>query len=311
MTYLSDFGPYQVNEATVMPNSAVSPYQPLIARWPDSPPVGCVVFCHGLGSNGREYARLSSHWASHGYLVLHPTFADSIVEVARAEPGLGLDPQADLTGWTTLPNVRARMHQKLHTPAFWLERVAIVTAVLDALDSIAATTCGKRPLPCAIAGHSFGAHTTQLLAGAEIDTPDGPRTFFEPRFDCALILSGQGRDQQGLRDGSWDGMTGPVLTVTGTRDMGAKGGDWHWKCEPFQLAPCGGKYLAVLQDADHYLGGLDERAGQPQVPAHREAVRQITLAFIDANLRHRSEALDWLDSIGTELGASKLLFRRK
>ncbi|MCB1341196.1 MAG: hypothetical protein KDK24_09050 [Pseudooceanicola sp.] len=309
MIYSPDLGPYPVKEAEVLPGTAVSPYQPLVARWPDAAPVGCVIFCHGLGSNGREYANLSRYWASHGYLALHPTFADSIIEVAKAEPALGLDPDSDLTGWTSLPEVRARMHQKLHSPAFWLARVDIVQTILEMLDSVLAATCGAADLPLAIAGHSFGAFTTQLLAGAEIDLPDGPRTFRDNRFRSAIILSGQGRDQQGLRDGSWDGMAGPVLTVTGTRDMGAKGGDWHWKCEPFDLAPPGGKYLAVLENGDHYLGGFADR--QPQVPAQIAAVNALTLAFLDATLRQRGDAADWLNGIGTRVGDAPLIFKTK
>ena len=37
-------------------------------------------------------------------------------------------------------------------------------------------------LPLAIAGHSFGAYTAQLFAGAEIDRPDGPRRFHDPHL---------------------------------------------------------------------------------------------------------------------------------
>src|SRR5690606_13641134 len=108
----------------------------------------------------------------------------------------------------------------------------------------------------AITGHSFGAYTAQLFAGAEIDLPgEGPRNFRDDRFSAAILLSAQGRDQQGLREGSWDGIEGPMLNVTGTLDGGAKGQDWHWKMEPYELAPAGDKYLAVLVGADHYLGG--------------------------------------------------------
>ena len=289
--------------------------RPLVCRWPaDRAPRGFVVFCHGLGSNGGEYAALSAHWAGHGYLVIHPTFRDAIGIVAREEPALGLDPRADLAGWTAIPHVRARLHEILHDPARWLERVEEVRALMAALPDIVDATCGAQaaPLPGAIAGHSFGAFTAQLLAGTGIDMPGAPaRRFRDRRFGAAVLLSAQGRDQQGLRDGSWDAMDGPVLTVTGTLDRGAKGGDWRWKSEPYELAPAGGKYLAVIEDGDHFLGGFIDRAPQRQVPAQQDTVRRLTLAFLDAHLADDAAARGWLGRIDDAVGDCRLLFKRK
>jgi predicted dienelactone hydrolase len=313
--YISDFGAHGLREAhDILAGHPAFAERPLVCRWPDGGAEGFVVFCHGLGSSGSEYSALSGHWARHGYLAIHPTFRDAIGVVAREEPQLGLDPRADLSGWTAIPHVRARMHEILHAPERWLERVALVRSLMTALPEIFEATCGglAKPISGAIAGHSFGAYTAQLLAGAEIDLPgtSGCR-FRDERFRAAVLLSAQGRDQQGLRDGSWNAMTRPVLNVTGTLDRGAKGGDWRWKSEPFELAPSGGKYLAVLEDADHYLGGFADRAVQRQVPAQQEAVKQITLAFLDANLRDRQAARDWLGSIAGSVGECPLLFKRK
>lgn len=287
----------------------------LTCRWPaDCAPSGFVLFCHGLGSNGREYVELARHWARHGYLVIQPTFADAIGRVAAHEPELGLDPGADLSRWTQIPAVRARMFEILHAPEHWLERIATTNSLMDKLDKVFDATSGwpGRTVPGAIAGHSFGAYTAQILAGAEIDLPGAPaRRFRDDRFSAAILLSAQGRDQQGLRDGSWDGVDGPALTVTGTRDQGAKGGDWRWKSEPFDLAPAGGKYLAVLEDGDHYLGGFADNRLQTQVPSQQNAVRQLTLAFLDAHVRGRPAARDWLGAIHDRVGDCRLLFKRK
>lgn len=287
----------------------------LTCRWPSGrAPLGYVLFCHGLGSSGREYADLARHWARHGYLVIQPTFSDAIGRVARAEPALGLDPDADLSRWWQMPDIRSRMHEILHAPERWLDRVAVVGRVMDSLDRVFDATSGRpdRPVRGAIAGHSFGAYTAQLLAGAEIDLPDGQvRRFRDDRFAAAMLLSGQGRDQQGLRGGSWDRMDGPVLTVTGTLDRGAKGGDWRWKSEPYDLAPAGDKYLAVLDEADHYLGGFADNGVQPQVPAQQAALRQLTLAFLDAHVRNIPAARRWLASVDAAIGSCRLAFSSK
>jgi pimeloyl-ACP methyl ester carboxylesterase len=272
-----------------------------------------VIFCHGLGASGRHYSELSGHWAAHGYLVIHPTFPDWIGAVAAGEPGLGVDPSGNLDGWAGDARIRARMHEILHTPCYWLERVRIVTQVMDRLDDVLEATCGRlpKPIPWAIAGHSFGAYTSQLLAGAEIDLPDGQaRQFKDERFAAAILLSAQGRDQQGLREGSWDGIAGPMLNVTGTLDGGAKGQDWHWKVEPYELAPPGDKYLALLKGADHYLGGLGRPEQSPN-GRQKDAVFQVTLAFLDAYLIQSAAARSWLASITDRVGDCPLHFERK
>jgi len=288
----------------------------LTCRWPEGiVPKASVVFCHGLGASARQYEELSRAWAKFGYFVVHPAFSDSIGAVAAAEEELGLDPEAgDLENWMEIPNVRERMFEILHTPSYWLERTEIVSRVLDGMDAIMASTCGNptQPIPMSIAGHSFGAYTSQLFAGAEIDVP-GRNTcrFRDDRLKAAILLSTQGRDQQGLRDGSWDAMTGPVLNVTGTLDRGAKNQDWVWKSEPYELAPPGGKYLAVIDGADHYLGGMtlaDPKAG---LPDQRDAVSQLTLAFLDAYAMDDEHAMSWLSAISDQIGNCSLLFKRK
>jgi hypothetical protein len=101
-----------------------------------------------------------------------------------------------------------------------------------------------------------------------------------------------------------------MLNVTGTRDGGAKGQDWHWKVQPYELAPPGDKYLAVLTDADHYLGGL-ARPDQSPVPAQKDAVVQLTLAFLDAYLLGDAAARSWLLSLSNRIGDSSVLFEHK
>ncbi|NKN39776.1 hypothetical protein HFC70_25835 [Agrobacterium sp. a22-2] len=313
--YRSKLGKARILEARdILGNDSIPGLAyPLTCRWPEGIPVqGIVVFCHGLGSGGRKYTGVSAYWAAHGYLVLHPTFPDAIDIVVAREPELGLNLDQDLSGWADLPEVRARMFEILHAPFSWIARLDIVKALMSALPQVLEATCGPLPdpVPCAIAGHSFGAYTAQLVAGAEIDLPERPaQRFADSRFAAAILLSAQGRDQQGLRDGSWNGMTGPFLNVTGTRDYGAKGGDWLWKCEPYDFAPAGDKYLAVLENGDHHLGGLGGR--QTQVPAQIDAVEQVTLAFLDAYLRDCRTASDWLRSIADRIGDCPVLFKSK
>lgn len=303
--------PLETSFSVLADNLPLGLARPLVCRWPaQASTLGVVVFCHGLGSNGSEYAELSRHLASRGYLMVHPTFDDAISLVAASEPSLGLDPTANLSHWTSLPEVRARMHQILLSPDSWLRRVATVTAIMDALPLVLSATCGSqvKPLPVAIAGHSFGAYTAQLLAGAEIDLPGDPgRRFVDPRFASAVFLSGQGRNQQGLRDGSWDRVALPTLTITGTLDRGANGGGWEWKSEPFTLASAPDQYLAVIEDGDHFLGGFDADHRRV-VAAQAAAVRQLTGQFLDSTLKQNSDSRLALRATPGQIGDCRLTF---
>jgi predicted dienelactone hydrolase len=285
----------------------------LTVRYPsDGKAKAIVVFCHGLGSSGAAYGGLTQLWVEQGYLVIHPTFADSIFEVAGANPDLGLDPADEsLTLWAKKhPEARKKMFQILHDPDHWKDRIRIVQQVLANLPVIlSATGTQTHDLPMAIAGHSFGAYTAQLLAGVEVDFPEGPKNFRDDRFTAALVLSGQGRDQQGLRNGSWNQMTGPALTVTGQQDGGAKGQDWRWKCEPYELAPPGGKVLAVLDDANHYLGGMTPEGDT--VPYQFAALSLVTTAFLEAYVGQRQCARNWLSLIEDRIANCPVIFRQK
>ncbi len=287
--------------------------RPLVCRWPEARPVkGAVVFCHGLGASGRQYATLSESWAEAGFLVVHPTFDDAIALVAARTPGLGLDPAADLRGWASDPAVLKYMHGVLLSPISWLGRIALAKSTLDALPRVLAETCGTLagPLPTAIAGHSFGAYVAQLLAGAVIDLPGEPgRSFRDRRLSAAILLSAQGRGQQGLRDGSWDGLDLPAMTVTGTRDRGASGLGVDWKSEPFALASAPRQHLVVLEDGDHHLGGFDDDDPRHAVPAQAEAVRRLTALFLDATLGDDARAAAELRAVGGRVGDCALTHR--
>jgi pimeloyl-ACP methyl ester carboxylesterase len=288
----------------------------LTCRWPKgSNPVGFIVFCHGLGSSRKDYAELTEFWAAHGYFVVQPTFPDWIGFIAASQPELGLDPAAEnLANWASNPRVRSHMFTLLHSPAHWIARVKIAQLVLDQMGFIMGSTCNlpSPTIPCAVAGHSFGAYTSQLLAGATIDVPgQGPTCYRDPRVKAAALISAQGRDQQGLRDGSWDTVSCPMINITGTLDKGAKGQGPQWKSEPYEFAPPGDKYLAIFNEADHYLGGITRPGLRPDNVDQRKAIVHLTLAFWNAHLRDDPAAKSWLTSISTRIGNCTVTFAHK
>jgi hypothetical protein len=288
----------------------------LTCRWPkDSEPIGFVVFCHGLGSSRRQFAELTESWSAQGYLTVMPTFEDSIGSVAATEPDLGIDPaEAETLNWVSDKKILARMFEILHSPRYWISRIDAVRLVIDQMEFILESTSGvpSNIIPCGVGGHSFGAYTSQLLGGVTIDLAEGGATQFrDPRVKAVALLSAQGRDQQGLRDGSWDTLACPMINITGTLDQGAKDQGVEWKREPYELAPNGNRYLAVLEAGDHTLGGLP-RLGRANDNAYqRAAVAQLTLAFWDAHLLGDADAKSWLTSITDRVGKCPMTFEWK
>ncbi len=202
-----------------------------------------IIFSHGAAGSKDFYSLLGSFWASNGYVVIHPTHADSVFL-----PG----------GQFTPENKDELVDYTLKTPQAWKERAADISQIIDSLDEItnqAPELRGKLDAQhIGVGGHSYGAYTTQLIGGATINIPNGPKnqSYADKRVKALLMLSPQGRGQQGLNDSSWKSMTLPAMFMTGSKDMGATTGEGpDWRQEPFKFVPPGDKYLLFIQDANH------------------------------------------------------------
>jgi len=156
-----------------------------------------------------------------------------------------------------------------------------------------------------VGGHSFGAHTAQLIAGATTIDPTGRRTgHADPRPRAFVLISPQGRGAQ-LDDRSWRAVTRPFLAVTGAHDVGRSGEAVDWRLDPFRLAPASAKQLLWVEGAHHDFGGIGggvryTNAG-PANPNHLAYVKTTTLAFRDAHLKddavRREDAVDRLGPV--------------
>jgi hypothetical protein len=154
-----------------------------------------------------------------------------------------------------------------------------------------------------VGGHSFGAHTSQLVAGATTVNAAGTReSHADPRPLAFLLLSPQGIGFHAaeLDERSWDGVTRPFLVITGTNDIGRKGDDWQWRLDPWKYAPRKNKFLLVIQGAWHGFGGVvgdaSFRGAGPKNAAHCLYVKRASVAFWDAFLKTDAQAIAFLRS---------------
>ncbi len=264
-------------------------------------PFPVLVFSHGDGGSGDDSRLLRRFWATRGYVVLAPSHAD-------APPAKNAtDPKA----WEN----RARdLVFVLDSLATFAERVPPLAGKLDAARIGAA-------------GHSYGAYTAGLLAGATVDVPKGEkgRSFADPRPKAFLLLSPPGQGIRGWTKGSWSTVARPLMVVTGSQDKGTKGQDPSWRLDAFRLSPPDGKFCLFLRGAGHLsltgqyaepgasLSGRGKGApsAEEEVAIFKD-VKAVSVAFWDAYLKDDAAARAFLasDALAAESGGRAKLERR-
>jgi predicted dienelactone hydrolase len=254
-----------------------------------------VLFSHGLGGTREGYAYLGQAWAAHGYVSVHVQH-------------LGSDDRA-YKG--TLQPLR-KMRQAMMDPANRTNRPLDVTFALNTLTALSTdpgfALAGHLDLSeVGVAGHSFGAHTTMVLAGAAFGS--GPPPVHDPRIKAAVAMSTPIIDRS-LAFTSFAGVTIPVFHMTGTKDVvrllqgpGAQPSD---RRIPFDHTDHATAYLLTFEGGDHMVfSGRGVAAARPEDAAFQQRVVAGSLAFWDAYLKHDPEALRWLEGGGfaADLGA--------
>jgi arylsulfatase A-like enzyme/predicted dienelactone hydrolase len=257
-------------------------------------PAPVVLFSHGLGGTRGGSSFLGRHWAARGYVAVflqHPGSDDSV--------------------WKDLPPAEraAAMRRAAGAENFRL-RVQDVPAVLDRLDrwnreSGHALEGRLQLAQVGMAGHSFGAVTTQAVSGQSYPLPGGVRRFTDPRIKAALVLS-PSRPAVGDAGKAFADVTIPWMLMTGTRDVARIGGapigaaDVASRLAVFPALPPGDKYELVLDGAEHSAFTDRELPGETggRNPNHHRVILALSTAFWDSYLLGRAEAREWLAGEG-------------
>lgn len=140
-----------------------------------------------------------------------------------------------------------------------------------------------------MAGHSFGAATTQAVAG---QTFGRNRSMAEPRIKAAIAFS-PSPPQRGSDADAFGKIAIPLLFVTGTLDAGP--GDLTRttpadRLRPFAAVPPGEKYLVVFEGGDHQVfGGRGiRRPARPEDARIIAATSELTTKFWKRTLLGRT-----------------------
>lgn len=251
-------------------------------------PFPLVVFSHGMGGYCDAFEHLSTHLASHGYVVVHPAHTDSIR--LRREAGESPDSlrRTFTQGGTSAVDLRSRIDDCL-----WI--LANIPAIETKLDHAGLIDDSRT----AIAGHSAGAMTTQALAGLRLSPPMARRARSladGTDFDAYIIISGQGTTRPSLNEQSWSGFNRPTLVLSGTEDVSQVSDETpESRRHPYEYAPPGDKHLIHITGATHssYQGATAPNADAERIEA---LTTHATLAFLDLYLKHNKSAQTWLTS---------------
>jgi predicted dienelactone hydrolase len=262
-----------------------------------------IIFSHGVGGSRESFSYLSRFWSSYGYVCIHPTHLGSDLSVLQR---VGLQALLETT----------------NDPEIWSERPQDISFIIDSLEKL------EQAVPqlqgkinhsfIGVSGHSFGAYTTLLLAGAVIAMPgDETVSFRDERAWVFLGISPPGTGRQGLHLGSWDRVNVPVMTVSGSEDMGLEGKPASWRMEAFKSMPPIDKYHVLVKGANHFSFDPDmkgvrtpsRRMNRPNSPVKTRnllelennrllkiSLQNASMAFWDAYLKFQKPPKEYLMS---------------
>ena len=248
-------------------------------------PAPVILFSHGLGGARDGNAYLGRHWSARGYGV-----------VFLQHPG------SDESVWRDLPFAeRLPALKKAVNVTTTLDRYGDVPAVLDRLGEAnrepAGVLAGRLDLArVGVSGHSFGAMTSQGVAGQR--AASGRQPFTDPRIAAALLMS-PAVPKWGDALRAFGGVTIPWMIMTGTEDDSPIGNATpDSRREVYAALPPGAKYELVLADGEHLAFGDGVLPGskRPRNPNHHRVVLALSTAFWDAFLRGDTAARAWLES---------------
>ena len=250
-------------------------------------PAPVVLFSHGLGGSRDASMFLGEHWAARGYVAVFLQHPGSDESVWRDKP----------------PRERLAAMRRAASLRNFRLRVGDVSSSIDALevwvDEEGHPLQGRIDLTkIGMAGHSFGAMTTQAVSGQR--TPLGLVSFTDERIRAAIPMSPSKPDRISA-ERAFGAVEIPWLLMTGTHDdVPEMGRTMEERYAVFPALPPGGKYELVLHEAEHSVF-IDHRLRGdtlPRNPNHHPAILALSTAFWDAYLLEDERALEWLDGDG-------------
>gem|GEM_PF-332756 len=241
-------------------------------------PFPVIVFSHGLGNSKEGYSYLGEHWASHGYISVHPDHPGADAEVTKHGLWHLYRAGFDRGFWTTVPE----------DDRFVIDQV-VEGNLPEALRGHVDTT------RIGIAGHSIGAYAALAIGGMKVVFPGGPTESFRDERVCAAIPMSMSEEMP--RD-AYKSVAIPMLHLTGTHDSSLLYGTTPAdRRVPFESIPRDDQFLISIKGANHSTFSDDEDRGNR---AMHDVIRASTTLFWEAYLRGDESSLAALKAIAEQ-----------
>lgn len=253
-------------------------------------PAPIVIFSHGLGGSRDNYTYIGQYWAEHGYIAVH----------------LQHEGSDDAVWKDARPAERMEALKKAANGENYVARIKDVKFTIDQLEQLNKDKdfelCGKLDLAkIAMAGHSFGAQTSQAIVGQIGGVMGHDISVVDPRVKCAVIMSPAPPSTPGQLDKAFTKINVPVYWMTGTKDVAPIG---NTKAEdrrvPFDKCTAKDQYLLVLTDGDHgiFSGRRDALLRRSSLDYDKilPLIQKSSTAFLDAYLKGDDQQKTYLQT---------------
>ena len=253
-------------------------------------PLPVILWSHGLGGSRDGGGFISRFLSAHGYIVVHVQHHGTDSTLWEGKPGHPWDAirAAKIPRKATL--------QRYRDIPFALDRLAGETdqAFAGRLDF---SRLG-------LSGHSFGANTTQIMAGQALGYGRRRYRLHEPRFRAGILYSPvPSYNRIDPPQTIYGSIAIPLFHMTGTDDTSpVEGFDYTRRLEVFEHSGAPDQHLMVLNGGDHmvYNGSRGTLGDNPLRAEHEAIIKIAALAFWDFYLKGDPIAGDWLKKGGFE-----------
>lgn len=265
-------------------NGRIVPYKIYCPDDGGDDPLPVVLWSHGLGGSRDGGGFISRFLSAHGYIVVHVQHPGTDSTLWEGKPGHPWDA------------IRAAKIPRRAT----LQRYRDIPFALDRLvDAVEQPFSGRLDFSrLGMSGHSFGANTTQIMAGQALGYGRRQYRLHEPRFRAGILYSPvPSYNRKDPPQTIYGPIAIPLFHMTGTDDTSpVEGFDYTRRLEVFEHSGGPDQHLMVLNGGDHmvYNGSRGKLGDNPLRAGHEAIIKLAALAFWDAYLKGDKAAEHWL-----------------
>ena len=249
-----------------------------------------ILWSHGFGGNRDGASFLSRFLAAQGYILVHLTHIGTDSSLWEGKDG---------HAWDILQKVKI-------TRETTLNRMYDVPFVLDELEKLKTNDPEFGAFmdlnKIGMSGHSFGAMTTQVMAGMLFPDHDHAlQNMRDDRISSGILYSPTpiGHLTDFSPDKIYSAIDIPLFHMTGTEDASPlESYGYEYRLVIHEHAGHPEQYLQVIDGGDHmiYNGTRGKLGVNPNREVHEEMVQHAAFAFWNAYLKDDQSAKNWLEN---------------